>query len=401
MGAVHHGFERFSSRVDYLVRGVALPLDVLMRPVTPLFERLINYIGPRFASALFAFGLAVKVHEPDQHSSETAQALWNEAKRRGIDMYEVRPFGLPRRQFVARHGTSVIAFEGLPRTARRQKSIFWIDDKLAVKKRFKKAGFPVAQGGAVASERQAVALFRSLRAPVIVKPRTGSGGRHTTVHIQNEEELRRAYKNAELVSRSAIVEEELVGPVFRATLIDGKVAGVLRRDPPHVVGDGRSTIRELVAEENKNPLRRGPVFAEIVLDAPYTKRELARQNLTPDNILPKGKTAYFHFKVNWGGGGISYDVTNEVHPENMKLFEDIGVYLREDIVGIDFIIKAISASWRVTERCGVIECNSLPLIGNHHFPYRGPVQNVAGAVWDMVFPPGSENATALKGKSQT
>ncbi len=386
MGAVHHRLERFSSRIDLVASFVSRPLDFFTRPVMPLFERFINYTGPLFASVFLSTGLATKVMEPDSHSSETAQALWNEAKRRGIDMYEVRPFGLPRRQFIARYGTKAVAFEGLPRSSRRQKSILWIDDKLQVKKRFQKSGFPVAPGGVASSEEQAIALFRTLKKPVIVKPQKGSGGRHTTVHIETEEELRRAYKNAELVSRSSIVEEELVGPVFRATLIDGKLVAVLRRDPPNVIGDGRSTVRELVAEENKNPLRRGPVFAEIVLDAPYAKSELTRQNLTPDDILQKGKTAHFHFKVNWGVGGISYDVTNEAHLENMKLFQDIGDYLDEDIVGIDFIIEDISKSWRDTNRCGVIECNSLPLIGNHHFPYTGPVVNVAGAIWDMIFP---------------
>ena len=86
--------------------------------------------------------------------------------------------------------------------------------------------------------------------------------------------------------------------------------------------------------------------------------------------------------------GSSRATTEETHPENKKLFEAIGEYLGDDIVGIDFMIPDIGKPWR-EERCGVIECNSLPLIGNHHFPYTGEVRNVAGKIWDMIFPDSS------------
>lgn len=386
MDAVNHGLERFSLRVDFFMRWLFRPVDALLRGILPLADTITNRAAPLLAMGLFRTGLAVKVSEPDKHFSETAQALWREAKQRGIVMYEVRFLGLPRRHFVARYKDKTLAFEGLPRPARAQRSIHWIDDKAEVKKRFQAARFPVAHGRSVASERSALNVFNSLRQPVIVKPREGSGGRHTTVHIETESELRQAYHNARMISPAVMIEEELFGPVFRATLVDGKLVAVLRRDPPQVVGDGRSTVRELVAAENMNLLRRGPVFAEIRLDSTAAQRELRRQKLSPESIPAKGQKAYFHFKVNWGVGGTSRDATAEVHPENIKLFEDIGVYLGEDIAGIDFITQDIGRSWRDTERCGVIECNSLPLIGNHHFPYSGPVRNVAGAVWDMVFP---------------
>ena len=93
-----------------------------------------------------------------------------------------------------------------------------------------------------------------------------------------------------------------------------------------------------------------------------------------------------HWKVNWGVGGTSRDASDEVHPDNKKLFEDIAEYLDDVFVGIDFMITDISKSWRDTPHCGVLECNSMPFIGNHHYPYTGPVRNVAGIVWDLAFP---------------
>jgi cyanophycin synthetase len=386
MGAVHHRLEKFSVRLNSLSRFFFGPFDWFFARLAPLTDRGVNRVMLLATDILFMLGLAVKVNDLGAHHSETTQALWHEAVRRGITMYEVRVLGLSRNHFIARFGKKAWAFQGMPRPMRRQKSILWIDDKAEMKKRFLKAGFPVAAGGLAKNEREALALFHALRAPVIVKPQEGSGGRHTTIHIANERDLKEALESALVVAPRAIIEEELYGPVFRATLIEKKLAAVLRRDPPQVIGNGRSTIRELVLEENKNPLRQGPVFAVIDLDSPASKKELARQGLASERVLPHGAQAFFHFKVNWGVGGTSYDATDAVHPENKKLFEEIGAYLGDDIVGIDFIISDISKSWRETERCGVIELNSLPLIGNHHFPYSGPVKNVAGAVWDMVFP---------------
>lgn len=393
MEAVHHGRERFFLSADMLFKRLVRPLDrIFQGSVMPFADAFLDRVGPAFSRALFGLGLATKVSAPDEHSSEAAQALWQEAGKRGIEMYEVRPFGLPRRQFIAKRDGKSFSFEGLPRPARARKSLIWIDDKMEVKKRFRKAGFPVPEGGSAWSERQALNIFNSLRKPVIVKPREGSGGRHTTVHIENESDLIAAYKNARLIAPSVIVEEQLFGPIFRATIVDGKLAAVLRRDPPRVTGDGHSTVRQLVEAENRNPLRRGPVFAEINIDSEASKKELARQGLAPESVPAAGREVQFHFKVNWGVGGTSRDATPETHPDNIKLFNNIGAYLGEDIVGIDFIIPDIGVSWKAEPRSGVIECNSLPAIGNHHFPFAGPERNVAGAIWDMVFPGSSPAA---------
>jgi len=385
MAGVHHGVERWSLRLDAFLDTFTRPLDFLFRRIMPWVDRGINFGFPLVSRVLVSLGLATEVEDLSNHPSETAVALFEEAKARGIRMTEIRLFGLPRRLYLARFQNRIWTFGGLPRPARVQPSLSWIDDKAEMKRRFTRAGFPVAKGGLCKTEAQAVETFHALSRPVIVKPHEGSGGRHTTVHIQTEEELRKAFWNARQVSPYTLVEEELIGPVYRATLVGRKLAGVLRRDPPCVVGDGRRSIRELAAEENKNPLRKGPVFAYIQVDAPESLRELAWQKLTPESVLPKDAKAFLHFKVNWGVGGTSWDATEETHPENRKLFEAIGEYLGDDIAGLDFIISDISKPWQ-QEKCGIIECNSLPLIGNHHFPYKGPIRNVAGKVWDMIFP---------------
>jgi cyanophycin synthetase len=264
------------------------------------------------------------------------------------------------------------------------RGVAWIDDKAILKKHLIAKGFPVAHGEAVHSLRKALGLFSHLNKPVIVKPHQGSGTRHTTLHIETEAQLEKAFANAKEISPLVVIEEELTGVVYRPTVIDGVLIATIERHPPFVFGDGVHTIEELIAEINKHPKRSGPIFSQIKINA-VLRSELERQGYELTSVPEKGKRVDLHPKINWSVGGHTRDVTARVHPENKKLFEDIAQMLKAPIVGIDFIIPDIARSWK-EQRCGVIEANSMPFIDTHHFPFEGEVQDVAGAIWDMVFP---------------
>ena len=91
-------------------------------------------------------------------------------------------------------------------------------------------------------------------------------------------------------------------------------------------------------------------------------------------------------KVSRSYGATTSDMTQITHPENTKLFEKIARVLGDSLVGIDFIISDISKSWMEQKRCGVIECNSLPFLDLHHYPFVGMPRDAAGALLDAVFP---------------
>jgi cyanophycin synthetase len=259
-----------------------------------------------------------------------------------------------------------------------------MDDKAEMARRFAEKNIPTARGGKVKTWLAALALFSSLKKPIIVKPVSGSRGRHTTLHINKEEELRRGLDIARQLSPWVVVQEELTGPVYRVTVIGGKLQAVLRRDPAGVIGDGIHSIRALAETENKNPLRQGPLFHHLPLDL-GAEEELSRQNFTWESIPAMGLFVALGTKTSRGMGGALVDVTDVVHPDNNALFEKIGSVLVDPLVGIDFIIMDIKKSWKVQDQCGVIECNSLPFIDLHHFPLQGQPRNVAGAVWELVF----------------
>jgi D-alanine-D-alanine ligase-like ATP-grasp enzyme len=388
--ALFHQVTYFSILIEESLEGY-MPLSRMPRFILRFVEGLEHLLGPGLLLGTVRLGWAKRINAPDADTQLLAMCLWEEARARGIEMWEWRLFNLPRNIFMATYPNGKrIVFEGIPWHPRGMTHAPWTDNKARLKEEFRKRDLQVAKGGSAKNAKQALALYRSLTPPVIVKPHSGSGSRHTILHIMDEQELLRAFAVAKRASPQVIVEEELTGPVYRATVVEGKFIAAIRRDPPSVLGDGVHTILELVEEENKKPGRSGPYYSKIQYPegkaSAEAEKELAWQGYTGTSIPAQGTRVHFHQKVNWSLGGTTVDVTDDVHPDNITLFEKAGTELTAPIVGIDYIIQDISRSWKEQPRSGILECNTMPFFDNHHLPFEGKPRNVAAAIWDMVTP---------------
>lgn len=385
-GAIFHRTTYISIVIDGIFAPLSSP-NPFLRGFTRLVYGIERRVTPHILNALMDLGWAKRIPEADDETQLLALMLWNEAKERDIDVSEVRLFNLPRNIFTAKYPDGRhIAYEGIPMPPNADLDRApWMDNKDVLKKKFRALGLPVAKGGAVSSLKEAKKLFKTLTPPVIAKPFSGSASRHTVLHIMNEKELEHGFKVAKQIAPKVVIEEELVGAVYRATTVNGVFAAALRRDQPHVLGDGTHTITELVAVANEHPARQGPYFHRMQLDE-YAQKELEWQGYAFDTVLPSGIRATLHQKINWSVGGTTCDVTDEVHPDNRELFEEVARVLNAKIVGLDFIIEDMSRSWKEQERCGILECNSMPFFDNHHLPFEGKPRNVASLIWDMNEP---------------
>lgn len=303
-----------------------------------------------------------------------------EAHRRGYTM-EVLKVGKRRHDtYRLTIDSYPIIFSGVPRLDRVQKvTCGWIDDKWLLKERLMKHSIPVSKGRVVYSWYGAKKIFSTLQKPVIVKPRFGSRGRHTTTHINTEADLRIAYCRARQLSWPVIVEEHLVGSVYRATCIDGQVVGILAGDPPRVTGDGVMTVRALI--DHKNQLRdhrQGPVRYTEKLDT-----FLASLGLTLDSVIPTGQTIDLTEKIGLSYGGKSREMIDVTHQALLRVFEQAAAAVADPIIGFDFISTDVTAD-PSTVRWGVIECNSVPFINLHHDPLEGTPADAAGALLDYL-----------------
>lgn len=312
--------------------------------------------------------------------SSRGEVLWEEANRRGIPMESVSLFGKDIDCYRAVVVGKSIFFTGLPRPEYTESGAeWWMDDKAVLKEKLMQAGIPVARGGSFSRYERMREVFKTLEKPVIVKPRLGSRGRHTTTWISTEEELEKAFTIAKQLCYWVVMEEHLVGSVYRGTVIDGVLAGVLAGDPPRVTGDGVHTIEALVAIKNAN---KNPKIKDVVLSNVHTEF-LTRSDRTLSDVLPAGETIDLLEKIGISYGGNSAEVTEITHPETKKFLEAAARTVNDPLIGFDFIIKDIGGSPH-TQKWGIIECNGVPFINLHHDPIEGKSNNVAKYVWDFV-----------------
>jgi cyanophycin synthetase len=147
-----------------------------------------------------------------------------------------------------------------------------------------------------------------------------------------------------------IVESFITGRDYRCLIIDGRLAAVAERVPAHVIGDGQSTIEDLVELTNADP-RRGvgheKVLTRIRVDDAAVQL-LADQGYKLGDVPPPGEMVKLTLTGNMSTGGISIDRTFEAHPENVEIAEEAARMVGLDIAGIDFICPDITEPVRET-----------------------------------------------------
>ena len=68
------------------------------------------------------------------------------------------------------------------------------------------------------------------------------------LNLMDEADVLEAFPIAEEQSRRGwvVVESFVVGKDYRCLIIDGKVSAIAERVPAHIIGDGTSTVQQLV-----------------------------------------------------------------------------------------------------------------------------------------------------------
>jgi cyanophycin synthetase len=281
-------------------------------------------------------------------------------------------------------------------------------DKQLTSSLLERAGLPVPQHERVRSADEAAEAAKDIGYPVVVKPMDLSHGRGVALNLTDEAQVRDAFEKAYDLSSYVLVEKYHKGNDHRVLVIDGNVVAVAERVPGHVVGDGVSTIRQLVDKVNADP-RRGvgheKVLTRIEIDH-QAERLMALAGHTLDAVLPEGEVFMLRSTGNLSTGGTAVDKTDVIHPDNAEIAARAAKVIGLDVAGIDLICEDISKS--VREHGGVIvEVNAAPGFRMHVAPTVGTPRNVAAPVIDMLFPNGAPSriplaaVTGTNGKTTT
>lgn len=284
-------------------------------------------------------------------------------------------------------------------------------DKEGTKQILRDAGIPVPQGTVIHYLDELEEAIKEVGGyPIVIKPLDGNHGRGITININSWEQAEEAYDAASAASKtqSVIVERYYIGRDHRVLVINGNVVAVAERVPAHVVGDGRSTIAQLIDQTNSDPNRgegHDNVLTKIELDR-TSWQLLSQRGYTLETVLPPGEMCYLRATANLSTGGIAVDRTDQVHPENVWVFSRVAKTIGLDIAGIDVVTLDISQPLRDVGGV-IVEVNAAPGFRMHVSPSQGLPRNVAAPVLDMLFPPGTPSRipiiaiTGTNGKTTT
>ncbi|HEY9675248.1 MAG TPA: cyanophycin synthetase [Waterburya sp.] len=282
-------------------------------------------------------------------------------------------------------------------------------DKEGTKQILRDAGVPVPHGTVINYLDELEGAIEEVGGyPIVIKPLDGNHGRGITIDINDWDEAEKAYDVAREVSRGVIVERYYRGRDHRVLVINGKVVAVAERVPAHVIGNGKSTIQELIDETNRDP-NRGEGHDNVLTKITVERSALSllqRQGYRLDTVLPPGELCYLRATANLSTGGIAVDRTDDIHPENIWLAQRVAKIIGLDIAGIDVVTPDITKPLRDVDGV-IVEVNAAPGFRMHVCPSAGLARNVAAPVLDMLFPNGHSGRipiiaiTGTNGKTTT
>ncbi|AWI26791.1 cyanophycin synthetase [Flavobacterium pallidum] len=269
-------------------------------------------------------------------------------------------------------------------------------DKDATKKLLAKAMVPVAAGDVCQTIEGLNDIIDSIGFPIVIKPLNGNHGKGATIGINNPDAAIDAFAEAKVFGRYVVVEKFVSGSDFRLLVIDGKFVAASKRVPAHVIGDGKSDISDLIDRVNSQPNRgegHEAALTKITCDHD-TDNQLQKYGYTLQSIPAANEIIYLKSTANISTGGTAEDVTDEIHPENIFTAERIAKIVGLDVCGIDIMAANITEPLRKTQGV-VLEVNAAPGFRMHLEPSIGKPRNVAKAVVDMLYPPGSVSTVPL------
>lgn len=194
---------------------------------------------------------------------------------------------------------------------------------------------------------------------LIVKPNNSSLSKGLTLNITNTDKLHKAIAHArDVKSHDVLIQEQVDGEEIRFIVMKGEVKAALLRQSARVVGDGRSTVAELLKKENQTrqtlvfPYIHYPQLDETMIDPTYFKDQ---------TVLEEGKVLRLNRATMIRNGCSVYNVLDTVHPSYIDAVERLATDVETDFMAVDFLLKDYTA--QATENnFWFLEFNTSPVL---------------------------------------
>lgn len=244
-------------------------------------------------------------------------------------------------------------------------------------------GLPVPRQRAIADRPSLKAAVDAIGFPLVVKGSMGKGGTGVTADIRSEEALEEALGKVPKENYPILIEAFVEGIDHHLFVVGGRMAAAVRRVPAHVIGDGESTIRQLVRADNikRRSDRYGYWLTPLAID-PDSCECLSEQGLDPGSVPEKDRFVRLRHTDDLGAGGVCEDISDLVHPDVVDAAERAAVYAGLELAGVDIMTPDIGKP--LSETGGtILEVNCIPSLR----PYYATLKpcSLAGVIVDHLF----------------
>ncbi|WP_310625989.1 cyanophycin synthetase [Limnohabitans sp.] len=271
-------------------------------------------------------------------------------------------------------------------------------DKDLTKRLLTQCGIPVPEGQIVKTSDEAWEAAQDIGLPVVVKPLDGNRGWGVSLDVNTEEGVRKAWIAAEKEGSEVLIERYVRGDEHRVLVVGDRVVAATRGETAQIIGDGTSTVTQLIDQQINSDPRRGPTedfpLYSILLDTPRGEMsllEIQRNGLEPDSVPEAGRIV-----VVQRNGNLSMDVTDLVHPEVAAVATLAARVIGLDIAGIDIVTQDISRPLEETQGA-IIEVNAGPGLLMHVKPAVGQPRPVGKAIVEHLFGPNESGRIPVVG----
>lgn len=263
-------------------------------------------------------------------------------------------------------------------------------DKALTNTLLRACGVPVPEGSIVKNLTEAWEEAQSINAPVAIKPVDGNHGRGVSVNLSRREDIEAAFALAEETARGSdvLLERFIPGIEHRLLIVGGKLVAAARGEEAWVIGDGQSTVQQLIDLQINSDPRRGTSEASPlnrIDDDPAVALELTRQGSAIDAVPAAGQRLLIQ-----RNGNVAFDCTDDVHPDTIALAALAARIVGLDIAGIDLVATDI-AQPLAAQGGAIVEVNAGPGLLMHLKPASGQARPVGPAIVDYLFPTGVDN----------
>jgi cyanophycin synthetase len=243
-------------------------------------------------------------------------------------------------------------------------------------------GIPTPKWQVIDTPEQIEEVWDKYEKPVVIKPTGLTAGNGVSTGINTIEQAQEAFNIAKEKTKKHIgiswqqkvmIQEQVSGDDYRLLVIDGKLEVTTKRIPAFIVGDGKSTIKELIEQTNKDPRRDTSkpthILKPIKIDPPLLKL-LAERGLTLSSVPRRDEKIVVRKVASMSQGGITEDFTDHVGPEIKYIVESIAQSIHAFVIGADILCKDISKPL-TKDNGGIIEINTKPEAYLNLYPVIG------------------------------